>query len=186
MQCSDHTRVHAADVMQGVYYLVTNYVPCSLSSNNTRPPPNPNLQSRGTVAQIDAPEGSECASGIISQRMPEFELMALLLAAAMHDYDHPGKTNAFLVTTKDPLAILYNDRSVLENHHAASSWRLLMRADCDFISNVLDPIEYDRLRFLVLETILATDLVKHKHYCLLMCHKVSQLIMLITRLRINA
>lgn len=27
--------------------------------------------------------------------------MALYTAAAMHDYDHPGKTNAFLVAIED-------------------------------------------------------------------------------------
>jgi hypothetical protein len=33
---------------------------------------------------------------------PALELMALYTAAAMHDYDHPGRTNAFLVTTHAP------------------------------------------------------------------------------------
>lgn len=28
--------------------------------------------------------------------------MALYVAAAMHDYDHPGRTNAFLVATSAP------------------------------------------------------------------------------------
>lgn len=28
--------------------------------------------------------------------------MALYVAAAMHDYDHPGRTNAFLVATNAP------------------------------------------------------------------------------------
>lgn len=41
--------------------------------------------------------------------------MALYTAAAMHDYDHPGRTNAFLVNIEDERAILYNDRSVLES-----------------------------------------------------------------------
>lgn len=27
--------------------------------------------------------------------------MALFTAAAMHDYDHPGRTNAFLVAAED-------------------------------------------------------------------------------------
>lgn len=30
---------------------------------------------------------------------PPLELMALYTAAAMHDFDHPGRTNAFLVAT---------------------------------------------------------------------------------------
>ena len=34
-----------------------------------------------------------------------------------------GYTNSFLVARGDPLAILYNDRSVLENHHVASAWK---------------------------------------------------------------
>ena len=33
---------------------------------------------------------------------PALELMALYTAAAMHDFDHPGRTNAFLVTTISP------------------------------------------------------------------------------------
>ena len=39
----------------------------------------------------------------LAQAIPALELMALYLAAAMHDYDHPGKTNAFLVETRHPL-----------------------------------------------------------------------------------
>ena len=34
--------------------------------------------------------------------IPALELMALYTAAAMHDYDHPGRTNAFLVATHAP------------------------------------------------------------------------------------
>lgn len=43
-------------------------------------------------------DGYGCLSGLI----PALELMALYVAAAMHDYDHPGRTNAFLVATSAP------------------------------------------------------------------------------------
>ncbi|KAG7247154.1 hypothetical protein CRUP_035125, partial [Coryphaenoides rupestris] len=87
--------------------------------------------------------------------------MALYVAAAMHDYDHPGRTNAFLVATSAPQAVLYNDRSVLENHHAASAWNLFMsRPEFNFLAN-LEHVEFKRFRFLVIEAILATDLKKH-------------------------
>lgn len=43
-------------------------------------------------------------------------------------------------------AILYNDRSVLENHHAAESWRLLSRSENTFI-DTLDAAEIKRFRF---------------------------------------
>ena len=41
--------------------------------------------------------------GILAGNLPALELMALMTAAAMHDYDHPGRTNAFLVATGAPL-----------------------------------------------------------------------------------
>ena len=46
---------------------------------------------------------------------PALELMALFTAAAMHDYDHPGRTNAFLVATHAPQVcmILTYDTTVL-------------------------------------------------------------------------
>lgn len=43
-------------------------------------------------------EGCSSLAGLI----PALELMALYVAAAMHDYDHPGRTNAFLVATSAP------------------------------------------------------------------------------------
>lgn len=56
---------------------------------------------------------------------------------------------------------MYNDRSVLENHHAAAAWRLLLSdPKCLFLS-ALEPAEFKRFRFLVIELILATDLKRH-------------------------
>lgn len=40
--------------------------------------------------------------GCLAGNIPALELMALYVAAAMHDYDHPGRTNAFLVATSAP------------------------------------------------------------------------------------
>ncbi|MEQ2303080.1 cGMP-inhibited 3',5'-cyclic phosphodiesterase B, partial [Ameca splendens] len=58
-------------------------------------------------------------------------------------------------------AVLYNDRSVLENHHAASAWSLyLSQPEYNFLAK-LDHVEFKRFRFLVIEAILATDLKKH-------------------------
>ena len=58
-------------------------------------------------------------------------------------------------------AFLYNDRSVLENHHAAASWDLLVsNPKNNFLTN-LDSSELKRFRFLIIECILATDLKQH-------------------------
>ena len=45
-------------------------------------------------------------------------------------------------------AILYNDRSVLENHHAAESWRLLCQRENNFIEG-LDSAECKRFRYVL-------------------------------------
>uniref|UniRef100_A0A914HM75 Phosphodiesterase n=1 Tax=Globodera rostochiensis TaxID=31243 RepID=A0A914HM75_GLORO len=110
----------------------------------------------------------------LAQSMSPLELMALYTAAAMHDYDHPGRTNAFLVASEDRKAILYNDRSVLENHHAAESWRLLNQAQNQFIEN-LDSAETKRFRYLVLEYILATDLKQHFDIIMQFNERVSEM-----------
>ncbi|XP_035283626.1 cGMP-inhibited 3',5'-cyclic phosphodiesterase A isoform X4 [Anguilla anguilla] len=162
-----HNRTHATDVLHAVWYLTTQAVPGLPSLMNDH----------GSASDSDSDSGithshmgflvsktytvSEDGYGCLSGLIPALELMALYVAAAMHDYDHPGRTNAFLVATSAPQAVLYNDRSVLENHHAASAWSLFMsRPEYNFLLN-LDHMEFKRFRFLVIEAILATDLKKH-------------------------
>lgn len=56
---------------------------------------------------------------------------------------------------------MYNDHSVLENHHVASAWKLLVSDDrFNFLSH-LEVAEFKRLRYLVVQLVLATDLKKH-------------------------
>ncbi|CBZ49508.1 putative 3', 5'-cyclic nucleotide phosphodiesterase domain-containing protein [Neospora caninum Liverpool] len=54
------------------------------------------------------------------------EQLGILLAALCHDVDHPGVNNAFLRASLHPLSIMYNDKAVLENHHAAFAVRTMM------------------------------------------------------------
>ena len=75
--------------------------------------------------------------------MSELEMLAVLLAALVHDVDHPGTTNNFHINQRSvqwrmttivenclhvfrsKYALLYNDRSVLENHHLYYAFSLL-------------------------------------------------------------
>ena len=57
--------------------------------------------------------------------LSDLEIFSLLFSAIIHDYDHSGTTNNFHIQSNSTLAILYNDRSVLENHHVAAFFRYL-------------------------------------------------------------
>ncbi|KAI8800488.1 hypothetical protein BJ742DRAFT_686039, partial [Cladochytrium replicatum] len=89
----------------------------------------------------------------------------IYLAAAMHDVDHPGCNNAFLISTGDSKALVYNDRSVLENHHCSTGFRLLMRDEHFFVENLFQGTEgrglWRKTREGMVEMILATDLGRH-------------------------
>jgi len=50
---------------------------------------------------------------------------ALLISALAHDVDHPGNNNDFEINTNSELAIKYNNKSVLENHHCCVLFSLL-------------------------------------------------------------
>jgi hypothetical protein len=54
-------------------------------------------------------------------------VFALIIAALIHDYKHPGYSNNYLINTKDTLAIRYNDTSIIENFSLASAFELIMQ-----------------------------------------------------------
>ncbi|KAJ3031406.1 High affinity cAMP-specific 3',5'-cyclic phosphodiesterase 7A [Rhizophlyctis rosea] len=75
-------------------------------------------------------------------------------------YDHPGVNNNFLISTWDSRALLYNDRSVLENHHLAGSFSLLMKPENNFLAHIPKQ-DFQAMRELIIEMVLATDLSQH-------------------------
>jgi hypothetical protein len=96
----------------------------------------------------------------LGEWLTPLEIMAMLLASLTHDLDHVGFNNAFLINTDDPLALLHNDRSVLENHHIHQLFVLLRRDDCNFLCN-LERAQYKELRELIIDLILSTDFSRH-------------------------
>ncbi|XP_034737098.1 cAMP-specific 3',5'-cyclic phosphodiesterase 4C-like isoform X6 [Etheostoma cragini] len=93
----------------------------------------------------------------------DLEIMAVLFASAIHDVDHPGVTNQFLINTSSELALMYNDASVLENHHLAVGFKLLQENNCDIFQN-LSKKQKDSLRKMVIDMVLATDMSKHMNF----------------------
>ncbi|CAM1319946.1 PDE8A (predicted) [Pycnogonum litorale] len=87
--------------------------------------------------------------------------VACLLAAIVHDLDHPGKTSAFLCNSNNQLAILYNDLSVLESHHSALAFNLTTSNERVNIFKNLDRDTYRSLRKSIVDMVLATEMNKH-------------------------
>lgn len=74
----------------------------------------------------------------IQSSLDQLDEVAALIAATVHDVDHPGRTNSFLCNAGSELAILYNDTAVLESHHAALAFQLTVR---DGKSNIFKNID---------------------------------------------
>eukprot|EP00741_Cyanophora_paradoxa_P016657 tig00020934_g16086.t1 len=92
--------------------------------------------------------------------LEELEVLALFVAAIAHDVGHPGRGNAFLVATGSALALTYNDKSPLENYHAALTFKCMQDRGCNVL-RTLDRAEYKRVRSLVIQAVLWTDMALH-------------------------
>ncbi|XP_078233636.1 dual specificity calcium/calmodulin-dependent 3',5'-cyclic nucleotide phosphodiesterase 1C isoform X5 [Pogona vitticeps] len=97
----------------------------------------------------------------VAHWLTELEIFAMIFAAAIHDYEHTGTTNNFHIQTRSDSAILYNDRSVLENHHLSAAFRLLQEDEEMNILSNLSKDDWREFRTLVIEMVLATDMSCH-------------------------
>ncbi|XP_078737096.1 high affinity cAMP-specific and IBMX-insensitive 3',5'-cyclic phosphodiesterase 8B-like isoform X1 [Lampetra fluviatilis] len=87
--------------------------------------------------------------------------VAALIAATVHDVDHPGRTNSFLCNAGSELAVLYNDTAVLESHHAALAFQLSTRDDKGNIFRNMERSDFRTLRQAIIDMVLATEMTKH-------------------------
>ncbi|KAG2491707.1 hypothetical protein HYH03_009870 [Edaphochlamys debaryana] len=99
-------------------------------------------------------------AGLTGHYLDRLGLMAAYFAAMIHDFGHPGLTADFLVASSDPLAIRYNDRAPLENHHAAAFFGMLRRPGSDALAH-LGGAERAAFRKTVVDLVMATDMKQH-------------------------
>ncbi|XP_003833445.2 dual specificity calcium/calmodulin-dependent 3',5'-cyclic nucleotide phosphodiesterase 1C isoform X5 [Pan paniscus] len=97
----------------------------------------------------------------VANWLTELEIFAIIFSAAIHDYEHTGTTNNFHIQTRSDPAILYNDRSVLENHHLSAAYRLLQDDEEMNILINLSKDDWREFRTLVIEMVMATDMSCH-------------------------
>uniref|UniRef100_A0A671FS28 Phosphodiesterase n=1 Tax=Rhinolophus ferrumequinum TaxID=59479 RepID=A0A671FS28_RHIFE len=101
--------------------------------------------------------GKERVKGSLDQ----LDEVAALIAATVHDVDHPGRTNSFLCNAGSELAVLYNDTAVLESHHTALAFQLTVKdSKCNIFKNI-DRNHYRTLRQAIIDMVLATEMTKH-------------------------
>ncbi|XP_030048151.1 high affinity cAMP-specific and IBMX-insensitive 3',5'-cyclic phosphodiesterase 8B isoform X2 [Microcaecilia unicolor] len=101
--------------------------------------------------------GKERVKGSLDQ----LDEIAALIAATVHDVDHPGRTNSFLCNAGSELAVLYNDTAVLESHHTALAFQLTAKDNkCNIFKNI-ERTQYRTLRQAIIDMVLATEMTKH-------------------------
>ena len=100
----------------------------------------------------------------LKSKFPPLDLFALMVSALCHDVDHPGNTNAFQIATESQLARTHNDQSVLENHHCNVTFAAMYKKDCNFMTDFSNE-DRKRLRKIVIQSILATDMSHHFELC---------------------
>ena len=102
----------------------------------------------------------EKGGGNLICQLDLLETTSMLIAAAVHDVDHPGLNNYYLVNTKSPMAILYNDKSVLENNHVACAFNIMRDERFDILSS-LNQESQKLARNIIIKAVLGTDNAVH-------------------------
>jgi hypothetical protein len=142
-----HNFRHAVDVLQANYYFL-----CRLGVIEPMYSSDPSLFVNQT------------SNDNIKQLLDPLDIFALLMASIGHDVGHPGVNNHFMVSTSTPLAILYNDKSVLESFHAMSFFHLLREHCFSQLTDVRSNPSFATFRKIVVNSILATDMSMHDEY----------------------
>jgi hypothetical protein len=93
---------------------------------------------------------------------PYVRLVAYV-AAVVHDYDHVGLTNAYLVHTGHAIAVTHNDNSPMENHSLQAAFRVMASDGNDFLAD-LPPKRRRDARRDIISLVMATDMTRHMDF----------------------
>lgn len=97
-------------------------------------------------------------------QLSDMDLALLIISGAIHDFEHLGWNNAFLIETQHEWAVTYNDTSVCENHHVASVFETMKtKTGCNIFEN-MSLSEYKLCRKKILKMVIATDMSLHFDY----------------------
>ncbi|KAI8095635.1 hypothetical protein BDF21DRAFT_406378 [Thamnidium elegans] len=142
-----HNFKHAVDVMQSTWYCL-----CSIGA----------LKPIWWSRNQDIPDSLH--EDHLKKLLRPVDILALLMASLGHDVGHPGVNNGFMITTATPLAVLYNDVSVLESYHAMAFFNILRKYYAISNVDVNSFPDYKDFRRIVVYSILCTDMGCHQDY----------------------
>ena len=98
-------------------------------------------------------------------QLTDLQCATCVIAAAAHDFRHPGIAATYLIAMSDDLALTYNDKSPLESMHCAEFFKMLKKkgSHIDIFAN-LPKKEQQDVRKTIIGAILATDMSVHFDY----------------------
>ena len=141
--------------------ILMNYI--TRVSRNYKEVPYHNFHHAFCVVQFTVALLVQC--DIRKYNPPEKELFGLVISSLIHDIDHHGLNNSFAVRTSSKLAIVYNDVSVLENHHIALGFSIMQSSKEFNILAKWSKQDCINFRKLTINCILSTDMALHNDMC---------------------
>lgn len=111
----------------------------------------------------------------IELQLQDIDMIALYISCIIHDYKHPGFTNNFLINDNNPIAITYNDKSVLESYHVAESYKLINSDKKYDIFEGISTDKYKLMRKKIIENVLGTDMSFHQDHLLFLKKQIQNL-----------
>ena len=121
------------------------------------PTSSPDARSK-VYSGVDALALHDHTYGITSDPLTQF---ACIFAALIHDVDHHGVANMQLVHEQDPLAVMYDGNSVLEQNSVVVAWNLILESRFKALRMTLcaSLTEAKHFRQLVVNAVMATDIM---------------------------
>lgn len=91
-------------------------------------------------------------------------LFSILVAAVIHDVQHPGLNNNFQINSHSEMAVQYNDVSVLENYSITWFFAKLLGETRDFTVDIFSGLtkeQFSKARSVIIKSVLETDMSHH-------------------------
>lgn len=137
---------------------LTAYFAAAEEHYGTVTPPYHNATHAADVVQA---LGSMMLADAWIEAFKDWEVLALVTAAAVHDLAHPGVNNDFHLRSNSPAAQMYHSiGSINENGHAHLAMSLLDPPETNFLQTLPADVA-DAFKALLKELILSTDMVHH-------------------------